>query len=439
MPLSKRGSCRLLLYTGICALLLSILSAPVLAATPDMPVPASGSAILTEAATSQVLRESRSDVSASPYGAVNLLIAMTALRHASLQDSVVVPEDIKSAIPDEAFIIYLEEGEKLTVENCIGAILFNSANDAAYTLAVALAGSVDAFAKWMNETAADCGADQSHFSSVLDIQAPEQYTTARDMSRIAAEFWKTDALRQLLSQELYSIPPTNKTSETRYYANPFKMLAMGTSSYYQYALGGKSSRNTIIAFADNTKMSLISVVLDVKDADEAYETAAEILQYGFEYFQPVEIEYSGSSIARIPVYEGENKIGYADAAVKGTFTFYAEVLSRKPTDPEGLESFFSHTLNLPERLQAPVQEGDKLGEVVYSKLDDPTVQIRLDCVALETLKATDDARKDGAATPGSLAKYIGWLNLVLIPAALYLAWRLLWPLIEKKRRRPKSF
>lgn len=435
----KRGFRRLLFYIEICLLLFPFCCSTVLAATPAMPVPASSGAVLMEATTSQILRESGSDRSAAPYGAVNLLIALTALRHASLTDLVTVPEDLEAAVPEEAYVIFLEEGETLTVENCIGAILFNSANDAAYTLAVGLAGSVDVFAGWMNETARDCGADHSNFVTVLDLSDPGQYTTARDMGLIASAFWNTDSLRTLLCQELYSIPPTNKTSETRYYANPFKMLGLGTDSYYQYALGGKSSQNTLVAFASNGEMTLICAVLGVRDSDEAYETAADVLQYGFEYFQPVEIEYPGNSVARIPVYDGEDKIGYADAIVKGHFRFYAEVLSRKPTDPEGLESFFSHTLNLPDRLQAPVLEGDKLGEVIYTKLDDPAVQIRMDCVALGTLSPVADAEKETASTPGGLARYLGWLNLLLIPATLYLAWRLLWPILEKKWRRPKSF
>ena len=129
----------------------------------------------------------------------------------------------------------------------------------------------------MNETARDCGADHSNFVTVLDLSDPGQYTTARDMGLIASAFWNTDSLRTLLCQELYSIPPTNKTSETRYYANPFKMLGLGTDSYYQYALGGKSSQNTLVAFASNGEMTLICAVLGVRDSDEAYETAADVL------------------------------------------------------------------------------------------------------------------------------------------------------------------
>ena len=79
-------------------------------------------------------------------------------------------------------------------------------------------------------------------------------------------------------------------------------------------------------------MTLVSIVLGASDSDAAYKASEKILEYGFDYFQPVTIEYTGESIARIPVYDQGEKIGYADAVVKGPLLFYAEVLSRKPAD-----------------------------------------------------------------------------------------------------------
>ena len=297
---------RFLFYSFVIILFLSQ-TLSVMAATPEMPVPDGAGAVLAEATSSQVFRQQSSDTQYQPYGLINLLISLTALRHARLTDIVTVPIGMDAVLPSEAYVIYLEEGEQLSVENCIGALLFNSANDAAYTLAVGLAGSVDTFVEWMNETAAECGAVHSHFVSVFDTENTEQYTTALDLSRIASAFWQEPALSNLLSSELYSIGPTNLTSETRYYANPFKMLEPGTSYYYEYASGGKSSRNAIAAFAHTESMTLVSIVLGASDSDAAYKASEKILEYGFDYFQPVTIEYTGESIARIPVYD-QNRI-----------------------------------------------------------------------------------------------------------------------------------
>lgn len=412
---------------------------PVKAATPELSVPASYGVVLMEATAGQTLRESNAETTMASYGAVNLLIALTAVRHASLDDSVTVHSGIDEDIPDEAYVIYLEEGEILTVRDCIAALLFNSANDAAYTLAVSLAGSVSAYAQWMNEVASACGATNSHFTTVFDLASEEQYTTAKDMAYVAAAFWQEESLQELLCSDLYAISPTNITSETRYYANPFRMLAMGTSNYYEYALGGKASQNTVIAFAESNGMTLISVILGALNSSEAYSTAEEVLEYGFDYFQPVTIDYPGNSVARIPVYDGEDKIGYVDALVEGTFCYYAEVLSRKPTDPEGLASFFSHELLLPASLEAPVEAGEVIGRVVYTKLDDPHVQISLDCTAGSDLIPIEDSQKEQDAAANGWVRYLEWINWILIPLILYLAWRLIWPYLEKKIHKPKSF
>lgn len=438
MRSSHKGITRFFIYI-ITFLLVFSSNCPVQAATPDMPVPSSAGAVLMEASTSQIFRQENEDMTCQPYGSINLLIALTAYRHADLNDSVIVPEGMEQALPEDAYVVFLEEGEELTVEDCIGALLFNSANDAAYTLAVHLAGSIEAFTEWMNNTAVECGAVSSHFSTVYDLSAENHYTTAKDMAKIAAAFWNELPLRNLLCRDLCSIEPTNITSETRYYANPFKMLGLGTSYYYEYAVGGKCSQGTIIAFAQTESMSLICTVMDAYDSDAAYKAAEDILEFGFDYFQPVTIEYPGNSVARIPVYDQGEKIGYTDALVQGTFLFYAEVLSRKPTDPEGLESFFQHTLLIPDSLQAPIHAGDKIGEVVYTRLDDPSVQIHMDCIASSTFLPIQDESRSGNHTPGRLAKGLMWVNLLLIVLILIIAWRLLSPWIRKKLHKPKLF
>ena len=137
--------------------------------------------------------------------------------------------------------------------------------------------------------------------------------------------------------------------------------------------------------------------------------------------------------------DSEEKIGYVDALVEGTFCYYAEILSRKPTDPEGLASFFSHELILPDSLTAPVEAGTVIGQVVYTKLDDPRVRISLDCTAGNSLLPVTDTQREQDAASGGWTRYLGWINWILIPLTLYLAWRLLWPYVEKKIHKPKSF
>ncbi|MBQ7916569.1 MAG: D-alanyl-D-alanine carboxypeptidase [Firmicutes bacterium] len=438
MNFHKCGFRRFFIYWMMIVILLTS-SMSVYAATPEMPVDPPVTGVLMEPTTGQVFREVGGDTRLDPYGLLNLLIALTAFRHADLTDEIIVPEGMLDAIPDEAWVVYLEEKEELTVQDCISAILFNSANDASYALAIHLAGSEEQFVQWMNETAKNCGAVSSHFVSVFNIQNDQQYTTARDMSKIAAAFWKEVPLRNLLCEDLLSIPPTNLMAETRYYANPFELLQLGTYNYYEYAVGGKASEGNIIAFAQSEDMTLLCTIMNADDNDDGYEIASEVLDYGFQYFQPVMIEYPGESIARIPVYDDGEKIGYVDAIVKGTFLFYAEVLSRKPIDPEGLANFFTYSLELPDSLTAPVHEGDVIGQVIYTRRDDPSVNISLSCIAGTTLESVQEELKDPVTSPGSLANYLSWFNLILIPIVLYLAWRLLWPSIVKRFQKPKSF
>ncbi len=419
-------------------LFISLFTLPAGAATPEFPVSSDEQAVLIETSTLQILNSQKADTRIDPGSLVNYLTVLTAVRHADLATRITVPENVESAVPEDAPVIFLRPGEELTVRDCAGALLFNSANDAAYALAVSLAGSVENYAVWMNETAAACGADNTHISSVYTLVDAGQYSTPKDIARIAAYFSREQELYEIMSSDLFAIEPTNKIDETRYYPNDLPLRQTISLTYIEYVTGGRYSRNNILIFARSETMDLVGFVSGTAGEDSAYYDAYDLMRFGLDYYQPVTINYDGSSIARVPVYSGSNKIAYANIAIDGSLTFYAETLSRKPTDPEGLGSFFSHTLSLPDKLQAPVQTGDKAGTVIYTMIADPEITIALDCVVMDTVSVPRDVQIAGETTPGNAERILSLIHWIVLPAILIAIIALLLPRIRDFLRRQRG-
>ncbi|MBQ7064042.1 MAG: hypothetical protein IJM90_04030 [Firmicutes bacterium] len=410
-----------------------ILPSPaVYAATPDMPLGRSKGAILMESSTRQILRASDDRTTFAPRGLVNYLTVLTAFRHSELEATITVPADVADVIPEECYVIYLRPGEVVTVRDCIVALLFNDANDAAYALAAALAGSTDVFVEWMNETAAACGAEASHFVTIYDLDTAEQYSTVQDMALILSAVSREDKLMELIGKDVISIPPTNLVEETRYYANEVPLLQTVSDYYLEYAVGGRYNNGCVAVFAHAEQMDLVCVAYGLPDMKAAYEAAYQILSYGYAYFQPVTITFDETSLSRLPVYTGDKKLGYAAVRIEGSLTFYAESLSRKPSDPEGLESFFTHELTLPDRLEAPVRKGDRVGQVVYTMKADPRIQVELPCTVQNDFTVPKESIVNKVTSTEGILRILTILHWILIPVLVILLIILLWPWVKEK-------
>jgi D-alanyl-D-alanine carboxypeptidase (penicillin-binding protein 5/6) len=90
--------------------------------------------------------------------------------------------------------IDLRTGERMSVADLLRALLLESANDAAETLAVRAAGSVDRFVGRMNERAQEIGLMRTRFANPVGLDSPGAHSTALDLSRIARRVLRSDFL-----------------------------------------------------------------------------------------------------------------------------------------------------------------------------------------------------------------------------------------------------
>ena len=180
--------------------------APVVAAAPtDAPVwPANApgiypqSAIMIDARTGEVIFQKNADARRVPASTQKLLTALLITRRGNLDAPVtIMPEDTRV----EPTKLGLRPGERYTRRNLLQAIMIKSSNDACAALARDHSGSEAAFVANMNRAAWSLGARSSYFLNSHGLP-PEQYSSARDISRIAFAAYRDPVLRRMMQQRI---------------------------------------------------------------------------------------------------------------------------------------------------------------------------------------------------------------------------------------------
>ena len=259
---------------------------------PQGPVVSAESAILMDAATGTILYSKNIDAREYPASITKLMTVLLALENSSLDETVVFSQNAVFSIERASSHIARTTDEELTMEQCLYAIMLESANECANAVAEHIAGSVEAFADMMNQRAAELGCTNTHFVNPHGLHDPDHYTTAHDMALITREVLTYDAFREISGTVNYNLPPTNKNDGTLTMYNHHSMICTNrTSQYYDATVfAGKTgyttdALNTLVTCASRNGMELICVLMR-SPSGTPYPDTASLLDYGTEHFHP---------------------------------------------------------------------------------------------------------------------------------------------------------
>jgi len=178
--------------------------APIAAAPSNDPVwPANApslfaeSAVMIDARTGEVLFQKNADVRRVPASTQKLLTGLMIARKTNLDGLITITPEATRVQPTK---LGLRAGERYTRRALLEAFIVKSSNDAAAALAIDYAGSEEAFAAKMNQAAHALGARSSHFVNSHGLPA-DQYSTARDIARIAFHAYRDPDLRHMMNLE----------------------------------------------------------------------------------------------------------------------------------------------------------------------------------------------------------------------------------------------
>lgn len=246
--------------------------------------------IVMDADTGTVLYGKNIHVAYYPASITKVLTALIVIEECSLDEMVTFSHNAVYNVEAGSSSAGLDEGDVLSVKDCLYALLLKSANEAANALAEHVAGTTEEFAEMMNERAASLGCQDSHFANPSGLNDPEHYVSAYDMALIGQAALKNDTFMEIDSTLYYDLPVTKRNPEGGRIYPGHKMLKKSMAEYYEGCIGGKTgytslAGNTLITFARRGGMTLVSVVLNGHQTQ--YPDTKALLDFGFQNFQTV--------------------------------------------------------------------------------------------------------------------------------------------------------
>lgn len=260
---------------------------------PQGPAIMCDAAVVMEAETGTVVYDKAMDERRYPASTTKIMTALVALENSELTDTVTFTEQgLREAVPGNSYVTpNLQVGETLTMEQCLYAIMLVSGNEVSTQVAEHIAGSVEAFADLMNQKASELGCKETHFMNANGLHDENHYTTAHDLAIIAKAAFDNEDFRRIVGTKMYSIPPTNMTSQQRDLQNHHALICDG-EWYYDGCLGGKTgytdtALNTLVTYAEKNGMIYIVVVMHYKGI-EVFTDTVMLMEYAGQ-FDKVEV------------------------------------------------------------------------------------------------------------------------------------------------------
>lgn len=366
------------LVTVLLAALLTLAASPLTAKpAPSPPEIAARGYLLMDMNSGQVLAANNPDMRLEPASLTKIMTAHVVFDeikkgHVALTDSVLVSE---KAWRTEGSRMFIEVNTQVTVEELLKGLIIQSGNDAAVALAEHVAGSEEAFAALMNETAARLGMTSSHFVNSTGLPDPEHYTTPADIAKVTA-----DTIRDYPDwYAWYAIKD--------YTYNNIKQPNRNLLLWRDDSVDGVKTGHTeaagycLVASAQRDNMRLISVVMGTAGETARANETQKLLGYGFRFFETSPLYQADQPIQQVRVWKGganEVPVGIARGLTV--------------TVPRGEAGNLSAQLTLDGALEAPVARGQEVG----------TIEVRLGDQSLMKVPAVALAEVEEAGI-------VGWL------------------------------
>ncbi len=353
--------------------------------------------------TGRVVLSVGADEKVFPASLTKVLTCIVALEHAdSLEDTFEIP----SGIFDDIYAaggahISLRYGEVVTVSDLLHATLIRSACDSATALAYYVSGSVEEFAKVMNDKAREIGAVNTHFVNAHGLHDNNHYTTAHDLAIITKYALQNKDFCDIISKYSYTLPSTNMSDE-RYFESTMELELPTSEHYYPHVTGIKSgftdeAGRCLITKAEKNGEEYLLVTLGANrdryyNSNMAYTDAANLYEYMFAQYSNKTIIEKSVPLTQITV----------DKGIKASVS-----LSPKNSVEHlcALDENITTAFNVPESVTAPVTAGQEIGSVTVTVGDESFT---------EPLFATEDIHKEKKVILGTDNPVLSVLKVLTI-------------------------
>ncbi len=220
-----------------------------------------------------------------PASLTKIMTALVAMQNGSSDMILTASANVRN-LESGAQVCGIREGDQMTLDQALHFLLINSANDAAVMIAEGIAGSTDAFAEMMNETARALGATNTHFVNPHGLSDEEHYTTVYDMYLIMNAAIDYSLFNEIIQMDSYTTVYTDTNGNS-------KELTVNNTNYYVRGeaeppggitvLGGKTGSTNaarsclILLCRDSSGNPYISVIMRAETRDLLYSQMTDLL------------------------------------------------------------------------------------------------------------------------------------------------------------------
>jgi len=307
-------------------------------------------AILMDAKTGQILYEKNSHARNAPASTTKVLTAIIAIESGHLDDEVKVSSRAANTAGSS---MHLSSGQIISMRELVTGLLLRSGNDAAVAIAEHLAGTVEDFVTLMNQKAQLLDATASHFANPHGLTAPGHYSTAFDLAWISRYALTNPIFATIVNTKETNIEWLDRRGKEHDQSlrNTNKLLWL-----LEEADGVKTGTTNqagpcLIASATRGNQKLIAVVLH---DHSRWVDSMKLLKYGFDSFDLYEYANKNDILGSIPVEGGLSPT--IDAVVSNIASLVV---------PSADYEHITVSVDIPEKINAPVYQGQKIGEIVF--------------------------------------------------------------------------
>jgi D-alanyl-D-alanine carboxypeptidase (penicillin-binding protein 5/6) len=339
----------------------------------SLPIPAppslgAKSYFLMDYDSGEVLAEKNGDTSVEPASITKMMTAYIIYRELengriSMDDEVLISE---KAWRMEGSRMFIEVGKRVGVRDLLKGMIIQSGNDATVALAEHVAGTEAAFVDMMNAQARALGMNQTYYLNVTGWPAEGHTSTARDIATLAQAL-----IRDF--PEYYKL-----YSEKEFTYNNIKQYNRNKLLWRDETVDGVKTGHTesagycLVSSAKRTGMRLIAVVLGTESEKAREQDSKALLNYGFRFFETKKLYSEGQKLTDVRAWYGEpEQVGLGPVE-----DIYITV-------PRGQYDQLKAEIEVEQSVEAPVEKGAELGEVIVSL--DGDIRLKRPLVSLDSV------------------------------------------------------
>lgn len=361
----------------LAALAFSVAFLPGAFAAQSVPAPnvAAESWLLLDATSGQVIAAHNQDARVEPASLVKIMTAyltFAALRDKKLELNQMVNVSVKAwKVYAGSSKMFLDPATPVSIDDLLHGLMIQSGNDAAIALAEAVAGDEQTFVTLMNREAARLGMKNTRYGNAHGLPSPDNYTTARDLSVLAArviidfpEHYKIDSLKSFTYNKI-----TQPNRNRLLWLDPtVDGMKTGHTDAAGYCMVASARRPN-----GDGERRLISVVMGTTSDQARTQESQKLLNWGFQNFDTVKLYAKGHAIATPEVWKG------AQSTIK--IGFRNDVMV---TLPKGVAAKMNPVLERKDPLVAPIEQNARVGTL--KMMVDGKAVLELPVLALETVQ-----------------------------------------------------